>query len=857
MRKFFTLIAAALMSVCASAESSQAGVKLTYVDYNQADVSFGEIAAGSTAQVGFNKISDGTVGWGYVGWNVNYVGYIQVDASAVEGTIQNVSLTFDVSGATDSKRTTKWGVGYNSSTWSADMTYNTADLSITTLGDLQETSTKASGTFETKTFDITDAFTEDEDKIVTIVVYETAAAGGYLKNPSATVTYTTGSVSNYFIVRELDAENQIDTITYKGILVGETVKPSSADIADFYVDGVKYVYVSGADNSITVDEDKDKNYIHVTFKEADIINYTIVSSLGEELDFGNSYVGDAVKYAYPRYQELNGTLYQSSVNNKEYTNTFTPTADNPEAVVNYSNTNKENIVYLNEGEHINGFTETTTGNLPIRGSNGKGGVTTEDVTIVSLPAGKYVMVVGAFTSKQSQQDLNFTVGGTAYTASSSSNLNENTSPEFTLTGEENDVVFLGSTSSADAQLDYIYIQKTGDYNYFDMKTSLPDTITVTLGEVEDYAKLNLSDYISVKTNADEYFPVINYAVAEEGVDKKDATYTPVESEKPLYEVFTEPGTYYVFADVVSVFADETVNHVSTDTVVVTITEKVEPVVSTHTWSLTNWSEATISNLKADAAASKTEGWSDVEKKATADADGEPTELSKDNCFWFAGTANADGELEANGQVIEELKGLTFPTTAYNSARSIAIAVNYQDLQVYDDLGQVTGNADFGPYNGASYFWLGGSDKDCFIIKNVKAGTTITMGVESHKLTNARGVKLSVDGTELTDPDGNAVAAPTVYAEQTWQVPGGALVAGAKGGALSADAGDEVVDVLVHNTNGCHIYFIDAEISEPTPTAISSVEEEAEAVKAGKFFENGQIVIIKAGKKFNAAGAQIK
>lgn len=110
------------MSVCASAESSQAGVKLTYVDYNQADVSFGEVAAGSTAQVGYNKISSGTVGFANTGWKVNYVGYIQVDASAVEGTIQNVSLTFDVSGSTDSKRTTGWGVGYNSSAWSADMT---------------------------------------------------------------------------------------------------------------------------------------------------------------------------------------------------------------------------------------------------------------------------------------------------------------------------------------------------------------------------------------------------------------------------------------------------------------------------------------------------------------------------------------------------------------------------------------------------------------------------------------------------------------------------------------------------------------------------------------------------------------
>ena len=162
MKKFFTLIAAALMSVCASAESSQAGVKLTYVDKDNPDVAIGEVAAGSTAQVGYNKISNGTVGFANTGWKVNYVGYIQVDASAVEGTIQNVSLTFDVSGSTDSKRTTGWGVGYNSSAWSAAMTYNTANLSITTLGAQQWTSTKSSGTFETKTFDITDAFAEDD-----------------------------------------------------------------------------------------------------------------------------------------------------------------------------------------------------------------------------------------------------------------------------------------------------------------------------------------------------------------------------------------------------------------------------------------------------------------------------------------------------------------------------------------------------------------------------------------------------------------------------------------------------------------------------------------------------------------------
>lgn len=60
----------------------------------------------------------------------------------------------------------------------------------------------------------------------------------------------------------------------------------------------------------------------------------------------------------------------------------------------------------------------------------------------------------------------------------------------------------------------------------------------------------------------------------------------------------------------------------------------DELVKTKTLDFTNWSAATITNLKADAAASKTAGWSDVEKKADAEADAEPTAVAKDNCFWF-------------------------------------------------------------------------------------------------------------------------------------------------------------------------------------------------------------------------------
>ncbi len=222
-------------------------------------------------------------------------------------------------------------------------------------------------------------------------------------------------------------------------------------------------------------------------------------------------------------------------------------------------------------------------------------------------------------------------------------------------------------------------------------------------------------------------------------------------------------------------------------------EANKPVV-THTWDFTKWSEATVANLKADAAASKVAGWSDVEKKADAEAGADPTEASKDNCFWAV--IPEGGELTANGVVIEELKGLQFGAT-FAGNRSLAIAVNYAVADA---------SKDFGPYNGPAYLWLGGAGFECFTIPAVKGGTKITMGVESHKITDARGVQLFAGETELKDAEGNAVAAPTTYTEQTWAVPAGVAY-----------------DIVVKNTKGCHIYFIDAEQDEATLTSISTVK----------------------------------
>lgn len=211
------------------------------------------------------------------------------------------------------------------------------------------------------------------------------------------------------------------------------------------------------------------------------------------------------------------------------------------------------------------------------------------------------------------------------------------------------------------------------------------------------------------------------------------------------------------------------------------------------WDFRNWSAETISNLRTG------EDWSDMEK---ADGSASTGEISKNNCYWEVNAAGtADGvTLTANGQTIKELDGLLYTNTA---SRSLAIALNYGDCTSANGAG-------FGPYHGSSYLWMGSKQKNYFIIPHVKAGAIIKMGVESHKITDARGVKLYVghgtSGTELKSPAGEDVSAPKEYTEQEWQVPMD---------LTDTPNDDGTYDIQIYNTNGCHVYYI--EVSEDAPS----------------------------------------
>ena len=207
------------------------------------------------------------------------------------------------------------------------------------------------------------------------------------------------------------------------------------------------------------------------------------------------------------------------------------------------------------------------------------------------------------------------------------------------------------------------------------------------------------------------------------------------------------------------------------------------------WDFTKWSAATIANLKADA------NWTIDEK-----GNGSKTEFITDKqCVWEAtATASDDGYAVANGVVIDELKGMTYLKPA---AKGLAIVSGYIDWVTRD-------GTNFGPYVGDQFLWLCSKNQNYFIIPHVEPGTTVKMGIETHKYTSSRGVTLYMGndntGTALADPvdsEGNAISGGNTagYADMTWTVPADA--------AATNDDGTVNLCVRCNNGGGMHIYYI--------------------------------------------------
>lgn len=276
MTLFFTVDHSHMTYPEAVHTENAADVKMTYVDYNNADTSYGEV---TTARSGYNNAGN-TVGFPRTDWGANWITYLQVDLSEYKN-VNSVTLKFKGSGSTDNKRSTRWGVGYNASTWTSDMTYNTADKSITLLGDAVRGSTKSSTTYEDYTFDISDAYFSDDDKKLTIIIYELEAAGGYVTSPEVIV--------NSSIENEMESDEPTEKVIDSKLLFSQDFEDASTIDKYWTTSGTADRYAS--EQPTLADESHYGKYNAANTNGA-TLTYSALNNVGEAYTTTSTYTLD-------------------------------------------------------------------------------------------------------------------------------------------------------------------------------------------------------------------------------------------------------------------------------------------------------------------------------------------------------------------------------------------------------------------------------------------------------------------------------------------------------------------------------------------------------------------------------------
>ena len=205
-----------------------------------------------------------------------------------------------------------------------------------------------------------------------------------------------------------------------------------------------------------------------------------------------------------------------------------------------------------------------------------------------------------------------------------------------------------------------------------------------------------------------------------------------------------------------------------------------------TWDFREgFSSATVANLYADMEQNGADGstahWRDWEKDATQSGKFGST-------FWCANTSTVNADNEAvtivNGEEvpIPELSGLDMKGI---KAKGLILATGYPQAE-----NEAGFNGMYPAYGG--FIWLNGKGL-VFKIKQVLKGTTLRIGVESHKNTEARGINVVVDGVTLTATEGNQT--PKFFDEVVYDIPDD-----------TPDV-DDYTEVTIKSTNGCHIYYM--------------------------------------------------
>ena len=229
-------------------------------------------------------------------------------------------------------------------------------------------------------------------------------------------------------------------------------------------------------------------YVQAVEAETPIFAYTVNEMVGEHVvrtTTGTAEKDATVKVPFREYNTYEGKLYKKSQISKEFNYSFKLTADNQEENLTYSEVaGVEDVVFLSEGEDIQGLTPITTGNTAIRSSNSAAAYAAEgDVEIVKLPAGTYKIVAVIYDSSKTPNSHWIFKAGNEQVADlncTTVNIQELSSEEFTLEAET--AISMAQGGSASMGLDLIYI----------VKAQTPDAINSIAADAQKTTVFNLN-----------------------------------------------------------------------------------------------------------------------------------------------------------------------------------------------------------------------------------------------------------------------------------------------------------------------------------------------------------------------------
>ena len=349
-----------------------------------------------------------------------------------------------------------------------DITINYAAKTITSVVYCNNTDGK--GTTATQTFNVS---LTNSNPIATFNIFGYGVGGNTDRAnifDDLIIKTTEGdySVQTYdYTVNWVCNDTPVKSITRQGE-AGAAISLFDTDKAAFWDNDTKYFYVSDDASEQTV-ANNNSTVVTVTVREAESWNYTVNAISGENsvlgiIDTGSVVEGESASVNYSQYFLSEGVLYSTSNSgtNTYWAKIFTPSSDNFVYNITYTSA-VENVVYFSEAEKIEGTTILTGNNANIRCSNCAAAyAASSDIELTTLPMGKYKIMLQAFSPQSAGGSVTIDAGQEVKFISGNSNTTFHTSDEIVLTKATKVVLKQGGGNRNGT--DFIYIQKTGDYD---------------------------------------------------------------------------------------------------------------------------------------------------------------------------------------------------------------------------------------------------------------------------------------------------------------------------------------------------------------------------------------------------------